>query len=137
MSNSRGDDIRNYNPAFKKGATIAFSGNISGGVIKKAHISAKAITSALIRAAFLSGSLVSGKKVIAVAHGLGVKPKSVVVAALATLAQVSGAGSTSGIGKNVPVVTVAAASAATSANIYLIGGQTQNTAIKYAAYIQL
>lgn len=126
---SRGDDIRNYNPAFKKGAKIAFSGNISAGTIKNAHLSAKAITSALIRAAFLSGSIVSGKKTMAVAHGLGVKPKLIVVTTIGTLAQISGSQNAH--------VALAAASAATSANFYLIGSQTQNTAIKYAAYVQL
>lgn len=115
---SRGANISAYYPGFgpTQGATIA---------------------SANVRAAFISGSLVSGKKTIAVAHGLGVKPKLVVVCPIVTLAQASGAGATSGIGKNVPQVSVAAASAATSANIYLIGSQTQNTAIKYAAYVQL
>lgn len=125
---SRGIDIRNYNPAFKKGAAIAFSGNISAGVIKKAHISAKAITSALIRAAFLSGSLVSGKKVFAVAHGLGVKPKFVVACAINTLTEASAAQN-----NNVNV----AVSAATSANIYLVASGTQNAAHKYCAYVQL
>lgn len=110
---------------------------IGAGAVTSAKMGAQAITSAKIRAAFLSGTLVSGKVTIAVAHGLGVKPKLVVVCPIATLAQVSGASATSGIGKNVPVVSLAAASAATSTNIYLIGGQTQNTAIKYAAYVQL
>ena len=125
---SRGVDIRNYNPAFKKGAAITFSGNISGGVIKKAHISAKAITSALIRAAFLSGSLVSGKKVFAVAHGLGVKPKLVVACAINTLTEASAAQN-----NHVSV----AVSAATSASIYLVASGTQNAAHKYSAYVQL
>lgn len=114
VTQSRGEDAKNYLPPLNKGAQI-FSGNIA--------------------ALFLSGSLVSGKKVIGITHGIGRKPKMVVACALATLAQVSGAGSTSGIGKNVPVVVVASASAATSAKFFLIGGQTQNTAIKYAAYV--
>lgn len=166
MPNSRGIAVSAYIPAFSKGAKI-YGANIQSGVITSAHIAdgtvvaadvgagsitsakigtgavvniklgATSVTSAKIRAAFLSGTLVSGKKTIAVAHGLGVKPKFVVACALATLAQVSGAQATSGIGKNVPVVTVAAASAATSTNFYLIGGQTQGAAIKYAAYVQL
>lgn len=136
MATTRGTNISAYSPPFAKGAQVN-TAQISASAVKNTNISAKAITSAKIRAAFLSGSLVSGKRTIAVAHGLGVKPKLVVACAIATLAQVSGATATSGIGKNVPVVTVAAASAATSTNIYLIGGQTQNTAIKYAAYVQL
>ncbi len=114
VTQSRGEDARNYLPALKKGAQVM---------------------SASVGALFLSGTLVSGKKTIAIAHNIGRKPKMIVACALATLAQASGAGATSGIGKNVPVVAVAAASAATSANFYLIGGQTQNTALKYAAFV--
>lgn len=128
MGASRGDDIRNYNPAFKKGAMIAFSGNISAAIIKAAHLSAKLITSAKIRAAFLSGTLVSGKKVFAVAHGLGVRPKFVVACAINTLTEASAAQN-----NHVSV----AVSAATSANIYLVASGTQAAAHKYAAYVQL
>jgi hypothetical protein len=97
--------------------------------VQNAKISAKAITSAKIRAAFLSGSIVSGKKTIAIAHGLGVKPKFAVVSPIATLAQMSAATFVN--------IAIAAASAATSANVYVIGTQTQNTALKYALYVQL
>lgn len=106
-TNSRGEDIKNYLPAFKKGGQI-FSGNIA--------------------ALFLSGSIVSGKKTMRVTHGAGVIPKSIVVCPIATLAQMSAAAAAS--------LSVAGASAATSAYFYVIGSQTQNTAIKYAAYLQ-
>lgn len=128
MPTSRGDDIRNYNPAFKKGAAIVFSGNISGGTIKKAHISAKAITSALIRAAFLSGTLVSGKVVTAIPHGLGVKPKLVLACSLNTLTEASAA-------QNNHVSP--AISASTSANIYLIASGTKAASHKYIAFVLL
>lgn len=107
ITQSRGEDARNYLPALKKGAQVM---------------------SASIGALFLSGSIVSGKKTMAVTHGIGRKPKMIVVCPLATLAQASGS-------QNVNI-SVAAASAATSAVFYLIGSQTQNTAIKYAAYLQ-
>jgi hypothetical protein len=115
VTQSRGENALNYMPALKKGAQIM---------------------SASIGGLFLSGSIVSGKKTIAITHGIGRKPKFISVCALATLAQVSGLSSTSGIGKNVPVIAVAAASAATTAVFYVIGGQTQNTALKYSAYLQ-
>ncbi len=63
----------------------------------------------------------------AVAHGLAVKPKSVIVCALGTLGQITAK----------HTVAVAAASAATTTNIYLIGSQAANAAIKYAAYVQV
>lgn len=107
ITQSRGEDIRNYSPAFKKGAQVL---------------------SASIGALFLSGTIVSGKKVMPVTHGIGVKPKMIVVCAINTLAQASGSQNAS--------VSLAAASAATSATFYIIGSQTQNTAIKYAAYVQ-
>lgn len=140
---SRGEDIRNYSAAFKKGAKIplaCLSAGITTGVtsaaitkeklannaVRNEKISAKAITSAKIRAAFLSGTisgLLSG--VIAVAHGLGVKPKSVVVTTLAAHADVVA-------GRQ---VFLAAASAATTTNIYLKTNKTGN--VKYVAYVQL
>jgi hypothetical protein len=146
MASSRGADIRNYIPALSKGAVIplaclsaGFTTGISAKGITSAYIgdasihnvmlSAKSVTSAKIRAAFLSGTIVSGQATRAVAHGLGVKPKFVVVAPLLTLAQaISGAGLQ---------VALAAASAATTTNFYIIGSQPQNVAIKYVAYVQL
>lgn len=113
----------------KIGTSAVTRAKIGVNAVLNGAITAKAITSAKIRAAFLSGSIVSGKKTMAVAHGLGVKPKSIVVCAIGTLAQISGA--------NPPTIALAAASAATSANFYVIGSQTQNTALKYAAYVQL
>lgn len=157
MGVSRGVAISAYSPAFSKGAKV-YGANIQSGVVTSAHIadgtvvageigvgavtsakiatngvhnaniSAKSITSAKIRAAFLSGSLVSGKKVFAVAHGLAVRPKFVVACAINTLTEASAAQN-----NHVSV----AVSAATSANIYLIASGTQNAAHKYAAYVQL
>ncbi len=154
---SRGYAISAYNAAFSKGAKV-YGANIQSGVVTSAHIAegtvvageigagavtsaklgtgavtntklgATSVTSAKIRAAFLSGSLVSGKKVFAVAHGLGVRPKLVVACAINTLTEASAAQN-----NHVSV----AVSAATSANIYLVASGTQNAAHKYAAYVQL
>lgn len=118
MASSRGTNISAYIPAFGKGA-----------VIHNNHLSGKSVTSAKIRAAFLSGTIVSGQTTRAIAHGLGVKPKFVVVAPLLTLAQA--------ISAAVPSVSLAAASAATSANIYVVSSAASNAALKYVAYVQL
>lgn len=106
VTQSRGEDARNYMPALKKGAQIL---------------------SANLGALFLSGSIVSGKKTIAVTHGIGTKPKMVVVCPLATLTQASSSQNAN--------ISVAAASAATSSVFYVIGSQTQNTAMKFAAFV--
>jgi hypothetical protein len=156
MTTSRGEDIRNYIPALSKGAKIplvclsagfttgiteagitsAYIGSgavtkekIAASAVRNEKISAGAVTSAKIRAAFLSGTLVSGKITKAIAHGLGVKPKFVVVNALPTLAQ--------GISATRIDVYLAAASAATTTNFYIIGTQPTNAALKYVAYVQL
>lgn len=118
MPNSRGPAISAYLPAFSKGAKV-YGANIQSGVI----------TSALIKAAFLSGTLVSGKTTRAIAHGLGVKPKFITVHALPTLAQAISATKID--------VFLAAASAATTTNFYVIGTQPTNGAVKYVAYVQL
>lgn len=128
MAPSRGNNVSAYVPAFSKGAKVN-RGNISASAIGNAEISAKAITSAKIRAAFLSGTIVSGQTTRAIAHGLGVKPKFVVVAPLLTLAQA--------ISGKVPTVSLAAASAATSANFYVVSSAASNAALKYVAYVQL
>lgn len=107
VTQSRGEDIRNYLAPFKKGAQV---------------------TSASIAALFLSGTIVSGKKVMPVTHGIGIKPKMIVVCAINTLTQASAAQNAS--------VSLAAASAATSSTFYIIGSGTQNAAQKYAAYLQ-
>lgn len=147
MSASRGNAISAYNPAFAKGALI-YGANIQSGVVTSAHIadgtvvaadvadgsitSAKigtaAVTNAKMKAAFLSGTLVSGKTVTAIAHGLGVKPKCVVACGIVTRTQASGA---------TPSVVNVAVSAATSTNIYLIASGPINAATKYAAYVQI
>lgn len=193
ISASRGQDIREYIPALKKGAVIplsclsaGFTTGITANGILSAHISAaavtsikilfgavisakigisaihtrhlsagcvtknsiadgavtsakigalaihngnlssKCVTSAKVRAAFLSGTisgLLSG--CVAVAHGLGVKPKMAIVTTLATHGNVTGG----------HYVFLAAASAATTTNIYLKASKSGN--IKYAAYVQL
>lgn len=124
---TRGINISAYNPAFANGAMVNRS-NLSAAAVANANISAKAVTSAKIRAAFLSGSIVSGKKTFAIAHGLGVRPKFVAVGAITTLTQTSSA---QNAGLNL------ATSAATSTSFYVQGSQTQNTAMKYWAYVQL
>ncbi len=143
---SRGYHISAYFPALGEGVKIpvdclsaGFTTGVTNGGITSAKIGAAAVTSAKIglkavvatkmNAAFLSGTIVSGHVTVAVAHGLAAKPKSVVVAPLLTLAQASSA--------TVMTVCVAAASAATSTNIYLIGTQKSSTAIKYAVYVQI
>lgn len=113
----------------KIGAAAVTSAKIGTNNVHNANISAKSITSAKIRAAFLSGTIVSGKITRAIAHGLGVKPKFVVVAPLHTLAQAISATSLN--------LSLAAASAATSANFYVVGNQPTNGAMKYVAYVQL
>lgn len=112
----------------KLGTGAVTSGKILANAVRATHISAKSVTSAKMRAAFLSGSLVSGKKVFAVAHGLGVRPKSVIACAINTLTEASAAQN-----NHVSV----AVSAATSTNIYLVASGTQAAAHKYAAYVQL
>lgn len=146
LSGSRGQDIREYIPALKKGAVIplvclsaGFTTGVTAGGITSAYIGAAAVTSAKIgaaavtnakmKAAFLSGTLVSGQITKAIAHGLGVKPKSVIVVPILTLAQA--------ISAAVPQIHLAAASAASTTNIYVIGSQASNAALKYAAYVQI
>ena len=118
MANSRGEAISAYSPPFARGAKVY-----------AANIQSKAVTNVKMNAAFLSGTLVSGKITKAVAHGLGAKPKFVVVAALPTLAQANSATRID--------VYLAAASAASTTNIYIIGTQPTNAAVKYVAYVQI
>jgi hypothetical protein len=126
---SRGTALETYDPAISKGAGFgATSSFINASGIKNGHLSAKSVTSAKIRAAFLSGTLVSGKTMFAVAHGLGVKPKMVVACAIVTRTQASGA---------TPSTVNVGISAATSANIYLIASGTKAAAVNYVAYVQL
>lgn len=116
----------------KLGTSAVTRAKVGINAILNGAITAKAITSAKIRAAFLSGTLVSGRTTRAIAHGLGVKPKFVIVAALPTLAQ-----ATISATATENTIYLAAASAATSANFYVIGTQAANAALKYAAYVQL
>lgn len=134
---SRGYAISAYSPQFSKGAKI-YGANVQSGVITSAHIldgavvsgtiGAAAVTNAKMKAAFLSGTLVSGKIVYAIAHGLGVRPKLVVACAINSLTEASAAQNNS--------VSVAV-SAATSTNIYLVASGTQGAAHKYTAYVQI
>lgn len=84
--------------------------------------------SANIGGMWLSGTIVSGQTTRAIAHGIGRKPKFIQVAPLLTLAQA--------ISAAVPSVSLAAASAATSANFYVISSAASNAALKYTAYLQ-
>lgn len=107
ITQSRGENINNYLPPFKKNAQV-MSGNIG--------------------ALFLSGTLVSGKTTRLISHGIGRKPKFIIVNALPTLAQ--------GISATRIDVYLAAASAATITGFYVIGSQPANAAVKYVAYLQ-
>lgn len=107
IAQSRGENAATYIPAFKKGAQM-MSGNIG--------------------ALYLSGTIVSGRIAIAINHGIGVKPKHIQVSPLLTGAQ--------GASAVAITIALAAASAATSANFYVIGTQKANAALKYSAYLQ-
>ena len=104
---SRGEDVANYIPAFDKGAQVL---------------------SANIGALYLSGTIVSGRIAIGITHGIGRKPKHIQVSPLLTGAQ--------GASAVAITIAVAAASAATSAKFYVIGTQKANAALKYSAYLQ-
>lgn len=107
VTQSRGENMTAYLPPFKKGAQV-LSGNIG--------------------ALWLSGTIVSGKTTRLISHGIGSKPKSIIVTPLLTLAQAISAS---------PIdIALAAASAATITGFYVIGNQPTNAAVKYAAYIQ-
>ena len=128
MGNSRGNAISAYIPAFAKGAQI-YGENIASGTVLATDVANGAVTAVKMAAAFLSGVLVSGQTTRAIAHGLGVKPKSVIVVPILTAAQA--------ISGKVPQIHLAVASAATTTNFYVIGNQASNAALKYAAYIQI
>ena len=144
MSDSRGNAISSYSPAFSKGAQVYSENIVDGavtsaklgsgvvisgmaGAITSAYLSAGAVTYAKMKAAFLSGTIsgLAGGAAVAVAHGLGVKPKSVTVSMLATGGEVTAKHTIAG----------AAASADTTTNIYLVSSKTGN--VKYAAYVQI
>jgi len=130
---SRGEDIRNYIPAFKKGAKLplacisaGFTTGVSEGGILSAHLASAAVTFAKMKATFVSGTYnLSAGSTKAVAHGLAVKPKSVIVTPILTAAQ--------GLSASVLRV-VQSVSAATDTYFYIVGNK-QN--LKYAAYIQI
>lgn len=112
----------------KIGTSAVTRAKIGVNAVLNGALSAKVVTSAKIRAAFLSGTLVSGKTMFAIAHGLGVRPKMVVACGILTRTQASGA---------TPSTVSVGISAATSANIYLIASGTKAAAVNYAAYVQL
>lgn len=107
ITQSRGEGISNYSAPFKKGAQ-ALSANIG--------------------ALWISGTIVSGKTTRLLLHSIGVKPKSITVTPILTLAQAISAAQID--------VALAAASAATITGFYVIGNQPTNAAVKYQAYIQ-
>src|SRR3990167_9197970 len=111
----------------KLGTGAVTSVKLGAGAVTSAKIGTAAVTNAKMKAAFLSGTisgLLSG--VVAVAHGLGVAPKSVLVSMKAAHADII----------DPPQgVHVAAASAATSTNIYLKTRKSGN--VKYEAYVQI
>lgn len=99
--------MQNYLPPFKKGAQV-FSGNIA--------------------ALWISGTIVSGKTTRVIAHNAGVKPKSIIITPLLSLAQAISA-------SNIDVA-LAAASAANISSFFVIGSQPAAAAVKFAAYLQ-
>ncbi len=107
-------------------AAAVTSAKLGAAAVTSAALGAAAVTNAKMKAAFLSGTISGGLAVVrAVAHGLGVKPKSVVVCGKLTVGQSSA--------KN--HVAVSQASAATSTNIYLVSSVVGN--VNYAAYVQI
>ena len=110
----------------KLGVSAVQNTNIIANAIRKGAISARAVTSAKLFAAFLSGTisgLLSG--VVAVAHGLGVAPKFVVVSTKASHADVVAG----------RYVFLSQASAGTTTNIYLKATKSGN--VNYCAYVQI
>lgn len=100
---------------------------IGAGAVTSAKIGAAAVTNAKMKAAFLSGTIsgLAAGAAIAVAHGLGVKPKSVIACMLPTNGEITAK----------HTVAPAGASASTSSTIYLVSSKTGN--VKYAAYVQI
>lgn len=113
----------------KLGVSAVHNENISGGAVTEGALAVNAVTSAKMKAAFLSGTLVSGKVTFSAAHGLSAIPKLVVVVPLHTAAQAISATSVN--------LSLAAASAATSALFFIIGNQPAGVAMKFVAYVQL
>lgn len=111
----------------KLGANAVLAASIAAGAVTSAKIGAGAVTNAKMKAAFLSGTIsgLTAFTPIAVAHGLGVAPKFVVATMLPTAGEVSAK----------HTICVAAASGATSTNIYLVSSKSGN--VKYVAYVQV
>lgn len=105
MSDSRGNAISAYSPAFSKGAQV-YEANIASGSISSEKLKAYATT----------GTIISAGIVYAVAHGLGAVPSFVQVSNLGTMAHISA-------GVSVGEVS---SSARTSANVY-VAGKTHGT----------
>lgn len=112
----------------KIGVSAVGNTNIKANAIRAGAISARAVTSAKMFAAFLSGTvsgLTSG--VVAIAHGLGAVPKFVSVVTRAAHADI--------VAATANAAFLAAASAATSTNIYI--KTTKGGNVKYSAYVQI
>ena len=110
----------------KLGTNAVLAASIAAGAVTSAKLGSSSVTNAKMNAAFLSGTI-SGltNGAVAVAHGLAVAPKSVVVSMLATQGEITAKHS----------IHVAAASASTSTNIYLVSSKAGN--VKYMAYVQI
>jgi len=104
MADSRGNAISAYSPAFARGAQVYASN---------------------IKAAQITGTVISAGITYAVAHGLGAVPSVVIVSTRSTMALISAGGADVG---------ESSASARTSANIYITAEQH---GIGYAAYCQV
>lgn len=144
MSDSRGNAISAYSPAFAKGAQV-YGTNIAADAVTSAHIAAgtvvaadvkdgaitsaklgsKAVVASKMNAAQITGTVISAGITYAVAHGLGAIPSIVQVGLRSSMALISAGGAN--IGES-------SASARTSANFYITAEQH---GIGFAAYAQI
>lgn len=108
--------------SIKLASASVISAKIGTGAVLAAAIGAAAVTSAKIKGYFTSGSIVSGGVTYAVAHGLGAKPKVVIVKELLTAGQIASA-------TVLRLFHMATVSADTSTNVYIKGNQVG--AMKY------
>lgn len=111
----------------KIGAAAVTSAKLGAASVTSAKLGAGSVTNAKMRAAFLSGTIsgLTAFTPIAVAHGLGAAPKSVIATMRPTAGEISAK----------HTVCVAAASAANATNIYLVSSKSGN--VKYVAYVQI
>lgn len=110
----------------KVGTSAITRAKVGVNAILNGALSAKVVTSAKFRAAFLSGTIsgLSNNHVV-IAHGLAVKPKHVSVVMIRTLGETTAKHS----------LALSTISAATSANIYVMSSKAGS--VKYAAWVQL